>query len=163
MWSWLSFVAMILFGAIGQIAFYHSHDILGGAMSLLIVASSGVLLWKGNIARRCPLIYIWAHNSVTAVADDESYLEAIDAVPTGTLHPRPEPTRLAYFTDDPEARKLLGKYYTGSNVELNEFAKWCRVERTEMSVRRIPRGTPVDLATLQFIVGEGIITTGMHH
>jgi hypothetical protein len=127
---------------------------------IFVVAIPDML--RGNIGQR-PLIYVWMHNGVTAVADEESYLEVINTVPTGTLRPQPEPTHLAYFTDDPEARELLGKYYTGSNAELNEFASWCRVERTEMLVRRIPRGTPVDLATLQFVVGEGIVTIGMHH
>src|ERR1039458_1021720 len=71
-------------------------------------------LLRGNlIVGQRPLIYVWTHNGVTAIADEESYLDAIDAVPTDTLHPRREPTRLAYFTDDPEAQKFLDKYYTG--------------------------------------------------
>lgn len=98
-----------------------------------------------------PLIFVWTRGLVTGAAIEGDFTDAVgvddfdphDNVVTDrvreALKSRPEPRRMAYFTDDSATRERLGKNYAGSIDQLREFIEgYCRVARAEMLMRENP-------------------------
>jgi hypothetical protein len=107
-----------------------------------------------------PLVYMWMHGLVAGAAIEGDFIDAIPTSNNGSkvydmtgdklasrtgqmlrevLQLRPEPRRMAYFTNDPAMRERLGKNCAGSIDDLLKFAKeYCRVAYAEMLIRENP-------------------------
>ena len=112
--------------------------------------ATGIVKGSTNPGPR-PLIFVWTRGLVTGAATEGDFTDAVgvddfdphDNIVTDrvreALKSRPEPRRMAYFTDDSETHERLGKNYAGSIDQLREFIDgYCRVARAEMLMRENP-------------------------
>ena len=136
---------------------------------------AGIVKGTNNPGPR-PLIFVWTRGLVTGAAIEGDFTDATYTNDRGTvvvdfngnaledrtsemfneiLSVRPEPRRMAYFTNDPKTRESLGENYAGSIDDLREFTKgYCRVARGEMLMRESPKNA-ISLTELQNLSRRG--------